>query len=340
MPERTKKQGTNKQGNGQPGREHPERVKRIVLTGIAGNLGRLVAQRLHRIGDYHVVGVDRRPVSNLPKDIEHLQVDLRSRRTRDVFRSGQVDAVIHLGLMHDPRRTAEELHSWNVAGTTRLLEDCADFNVRKVVFLSSANVYGPRADNTQFITEESPLMAAADFPAIRDLVEADMQATSFFWRARGRRVETVVLRPVHILGSVRNAASNYLRLNRIPVIMGYDPMVQVIHERDVIEAIVLSLKPEVHGVLNLAGPGQVPLSVVIRELEKPALPIPGPLLRSVIRGLWRFHLTSFPSAELSFIKYTCMVDGSRARDVLGFRPRYSLKETIRSVLPLGPGLPA
>lgn len=309
--------------------------KKIVMTGIAGTLGRLVAQRLHRMGTHQVVGIDRRPIGNLPKDIQHLQVDLRSRRTRDVFRTGQVDAVIHLGLMHDPRRTAEELHSWNVVGTSRLLEHCADFNVRKVVFLSSANVYGPRADNTQFLTEDSPLMAAVDFPAIRDLVEADMQSTSFFWRSGGRAIETVVLRPVHILGSVHNAASNYLRLKRIPVIMGYDPMVQVIHERDVTEAIVLALVRGIHGILNLAGPGEVPLSVLIKELGKPMIPVPGPMFEALVRGLWRFHLTSFPVPELSYIKYTCMVDGSRARKVLGFSPRYSLKETIRAVLPPG-----
>jgi len=309
-----------------------EPTKKIVLTGIAGKLGRLVAQRMHRMGTHQVVGVDRRPIQRLPKDIQHLQVDLRSRRTRDVFRGGDVDAVVHLGLMHDPRRSAEELHTWNVLGTARLLEYCADFSVRKVVFLSSANVYGPRADNTQFLTEDAPLMAGVEFPAIRDLVEADMQATSFFWRSGGREVETVVLRPVHILGSVRNAASNYLRLKRIPRMMGYDPMVQVIHEQDVAEAIVLALGSGVHGILNLAGPGEVPLGVVLRELGKPIVPIPGPLFESMLRTLWKFHLTSFPMPELAYIKYTCMVDGSRARKLLGFRPRHSLKETIRAVL--------
>lgn len=310
-----------------------EPTKKILLTGIGGTLGQLVAQRLHRMGTHQILGVDRRPIRRLPKDIEHLQVDLRSRRVRDVFRAGDIDALIHLGLMHDPRRSAEELHSWNVVGTTRLLEYCHDFNVPKMVFLSSANVYGPRADNTQFLTEEAPLLAAVDFPAIRDLVEADMQATSFFWR--GTSTETVVLRPVHILGAVRNAASNYLRLPRIPVLMGYDPMVQVIHEQDVTEAIVLALQPNVHGIINVTGPGEVPLSVVLRELGKPVIPIPAPLFEAMVKGLWRFHLTSFPTPELAYIRFTCMVNGSRARRLMGFRPRHSLKETIRAVLPPG-----
>ena len=307
-------------------------TKKIVMTGIGGRLGRLVAKRLHRLGTHKVVGLDRRPVSDLPKDIEQLNVDIRSRRAREVFRSGQVDAFIHMGLMHDPRKSSQELHSWNVRGTSQLLEYCHDFNVRKVVLLSSANVYGPRPDNPQFISEESPLMASLDFPAIRDLVEADMQATTFFWRAQGQDMETVILRPVHILGSVHNAASNYLRLKRIPVLMGFDPMVQIIHEEDAAHAIVAALKPGVHGVLNITGPGEYPLSVLVKETGKPTVPIPSSMAYYLVGQLWKLHLTSFPVPELAHIQYTCMVDGTRARRVMGVVPKYSLKETIRDVL--------
>ena len=62
----------------------------------------------------------------------------------------------------------------------------------------------------------------------------------------------------------------------IPVIMGFDPMVQVIHEEDVAQAIVLSLEPGVRGIMNLTGPGEVPLSVILAELNKPTLCVPFP----------------------------------------------------------------
>ena len=307
-------------------------MKKIVITGIGGRLGRLVARRLHRLGTHQVVGIDRRKIRDLPKDIQHLQVDLRSRRARDVFRDGQVDAFIHLGLMHNPRKSSRELHSWNVMGTSQFLEHCADFNVRKVVFLSSADVYGPRPDNPQFLTEDAPLMASLHFPEIRVLVEADMQATSFFWKASGRNVETVILRPVNILGQVRNAASNYLRLKRIPVLLGFDPMVQVMHEQDVADAIVAALSPGVRGVLNLSGQGEYPLSVVVRETGKPTVTLPASAAHSAMGLLWRFHLTSFPVPELAHLMYTAMVDTDRARRVMGFRPRHSLRETVKAVV--------
>ncbi|MCC6750884.1 MAG: NAD-dependent epimerase/dehydratase family protein [Deltaproteobacteria bacterium] len=313
------------------GRRGAQDLPRIVVTGLAGRLGRLLAKQLHRLGSYEVVGIDRRPIDDLPKDIQHLRVDLRSRATRDVFRAGNVAALIHLGIMHDPRRGTAEHHSWNVLGTSRLLSCCQDYGVRKVVVLSSADVYGPQAENQQFLTEDAPLMGAMDFPGIRDLIEVDMQATSFFWRCQGGATETVVLRPVHILGSVHNAASNYLRLARVPVLMGFDPMVQVIHEQDVVDAILLSLRPGMHGLFNVTGPGEVPLSVILKELGKPTLPIPSPLFGAAMRALWRLRLTSFPVPELAHIRFTAMVDGGRARNVLGFRPRHSLRETVRAV---------
>jgi UDP-glucose 4-epimerase len=199
-----------------------------------------------------------------------------------------------------------------------------------VVVLSSANVYGPRPDNAQFLTEEAPLLAAQAFPEMRDLVEIDHMASSFFWKARD--IETVILRPVHILGSVHNAPSNYLRLPVIPTLLGFDPMVQVIHELDVAEAIACALRPGGRGIFNIAGPGEVPLSVVVRELAKPTLPIPHPLAKPLWRAAWRLGMSSFPVDEFDFIRYVCMVDGSRAARDLGFRPRHSLRETIRAVL--------
>lgn len=302
---------------------------KVVITGMSGRLGRVVARRLHHEGRHRLVGVDRRPFPGRPKDIEHHQVDLRSKKARDVFRAGDVSALIHMGVMHDPRASAAELYSWNVSGTSRLLEYCQAYGVDKVVVLSSANVYGPRPDNPQFLTEEAPLMAAQRFPQMRDLVEIDHLASTFFWKAR--EVETVILRPVHILGQVQNAPSRYLRLDPIPVLLGFDPMVQVIHERDVAEALLLALRPGVRGIYNLVGPGEVPLSEIVKELGRRTVPVPHPLAKPLWSVAFRLGLSSFPVAEFDFIRYVCMVDGMRAERELGFRARHSLRETIRAV---------
>jgi UDP-glucose 4-epimerase len=301
----------------------------VLVTGISGNLGRAVAKQLHV--EAHVIGVDRRPLRDKPKDVEHFQVDLRKARLEEAFRKRKVDALIHLGIMHDPRAAFSEAHSFNLLGTQKILDLCVRYGVRKVVILSSANVYGPLPDNSNFLTEETPLMAADRFSDVRDLIELDMYAQSFVWRHPD--VETVILRPVNIVGpTVRNAASNYLRLERPVTVMGFDPMVQLVHEEDAARALVLALRPGSRGVFNVTGPGEVPLSAILRELGRAPLPVPHFLLRPTLRRLFRAGLISFPAGELDHLQYLCVVDGSRAAKEMGWAPRHSMRETIRSVL--------
>ncbi|MCL2447772.1 MAG: NAD-dependent epimerase/dehydratase family protein [Polyangiaceae bacterium] len=299
----------------------------VLVTGICGRLGKQLARVLHR--ERPVIGVDRRPFFDKPKDISHAQVDIRRKKLKEVFRAGDIEAVVHLGIMHDPRASAAEHHSWNVAGFTKLLDYVSQFRVPKFVMLSSANVYGPQPSNPQFFTEDAPLLGGQNFSDIRDLIEIDMLAQSFFWKLP--ETETVILRPVHILGSVHNAPSNFLRLNPLMTVMGFDPMTQVVHQSDVVHAIELALRPGIRGIFNVAGPDPVPLSQLVRILGRRRISVPYSLARLTLHRLWSLRLTTFPPPELDHIRYVCMVDDRRARQVLGYAPRMKLDETVLSV---------
>jgi len=296
----------------------------VLITGIVGRLGKTVCRLLHR--ELPVVGVDRRDFPDRPRDVVFHQIDIRRKKMRDIFRSGNISAVVHLGVMHDPRVSPEEHHAWNVVAFGKMLEYMEQYRVPKLVVLSSANVYGPRPDNPQFLTENAPLLGSARFHEIRDLIEVDMLAQSFFWR--NTACETVILRPVHILGCVRNAPSNYLRLEVIPTLMGFDPMVQVIHQDDVARAIQRALTPGIRGIFNIAGPAPIALSKLIRIVGRPTVSVPYSLAKALLAAGFRWRLTSFPSPELDHIKYVCMVDDRRAREQLGFKPLRSLRDCI------------
>jgi UDP-glucose 4-epimerase len=302
---------------------------KIVITGISGNLGRALAKQLHKTE--RIVGIDRRPFFGKPKDLDVFQLDIRRKKTEEIFRRRDVKAVIHMGIIHDPRLSAEEHHSFNVGGTTNILEYCARYQVPKLVVLSSASVYGPSPNNTNFLTEDAPLMAGSRFPDIRDLIEVDMYAQQFIWRHP--QVETVILRPVHIVGpTIKNAPSNYLRLKYPWVLAGFDPMVQLIYVDDVCRAMQIALKPGLRGIYNVGGSGEVPLSAVFRELGAMPLPVPHFLARPLLGSLFRAHLASFPEAELDHIQFLCTVDASRFAADANWQPAFTLRETIRSVL--------
>jgi UDP-glucose 4-epimerase len=299
----------------------------VVVTGLVGRMGLLLARKLHR--ERPVIGIDRRAFEGKPEDIVHHRLDLRRRKTRDIFRAGGIAAAVHLGVMHNPRESDRVKHEWNVVGFQKLLEYVAAYRVPKLVVLSSATLYGPSPDNPQFLTEEAPLLGAQEFSRIRDLVEVDMLAQGFFWKHP--EVETVILRPCHILGRVRNAPSNYCRMERPLTVLGFDPMMQVIHERDVVEAISLALKPGSRGIFNLRGPGELPLSRMLRLLGRRPIAVPGPLIKGVASSLWSSRAAGFPTPEVDHLRYICMVDDTRARQQLGFKPKYDMERTLRAV---------
>lgn len=298
----------------------------VIVTGICGRLGRDLSRILHRTRK--VIGVDRRAFVDPPGDIEHHQMDIRSSRARDVFRHG-VAAVVHLGVMHDPHESSVEHHDFNVVGLQKVLEYVDAYKIPKLLLLSSANVYGPRPDNPQLIREDAPLLGAGPFSDIRDLVELDMLVNAFFWRNPG--TETVILRPAHILGTVKNAPSNYLRLDVVPTLLGFDPMMQVVHQRDVVRAIELGLRLGVRGIFNIGGPEPLALSKAISVLGRKAVSVPHTLAKAAVKNLFRFRLTSFPAPELDFIRYVCMVDDSKAKAELGYAPAHGLEATLRAV---------
>ncbi len=309
----------------------------IICTGAGGNLGRLVVQSLHR--QHQIVAVDRRPITGLPKDVVHLRTDVRWRAIEDVFRTRNVLAVVHLGLMHNPHGE-EDHYRFNVIGTQRLLDFTAKYRAPQFIMLSSANIYGPDPENSYFLGEDAPLLGAEHHHEIRDLVAVDRIVQSFFYRQPG--VETTMLRPVHIVGPrVRNAPSNYLRLERPWVMTGFDPIIQLIHEEDVVHAICLAFKAGTKGVFNIVGPGEAPLSRILQVLDRRPRSIPAFVAKRMLGGAFDFRMTGFPAPELRHIQYNCVVDGSLAKKELGFTPRYSLVETIRSVVenlsPTAPG---
>lgn len=303
------------------------RKERILITGISGRFGRALARRLHRTCE--VIGVDRRPAQNMPKDVIFEKADIRRRKFEDVFRREKIDAVVHLNIMHNPREDSVLHHDFNIVGTKRVFELCSEHNVPKVVVLSSANVYGPDPRNPQFLLEDAPLLAGTKFGGMRDLIALDMFCNTFFWRHPA--IETVILRPVHIVGEVDNAPSRYFRLESPFTLMGFDPMVQVIHVEDVVSAIERALTPGIRGVYNVAGPSPVPVSFILEKLGRTPIPVPEVALRSMLSLAWSLKVSDWPMPELDHIKYICMVDDSAIRNTLGFQHAYSIDDIVEDI---------
>jgi UDP-glucose 4-epimerase len=141
-------------------------VKKVLITGISGGQGRLLAERLK--DHWEVIGVDRVPWPSAPEEISVETLDLRKKRFRNIVRTVQPEAVVHLAFVRHFRSDPLTRHSVNVEGTQHLLENCAEFGVKRVVVLSSSYVYGAQPDNPRYMHEDHPLNVSRTFPEIRD----------------------------------------------------------------------------------------------------------------------------------------------------------------------------
>ena len=108
-------------------------------------------------------------------------------------------------------------------------------------------------------------------------------------------------------------------------------MVQLLHVDDVVDAILLALRPGVRGVFNLAGAPPVALSKALARLGRSTLPLPYAVARAALDGAHRLGLAAALGTDVEHLRYVCMVDDQRARQVLGYRPRFDLDQTLRAV---------
>ena len=298
----------------------------VVVTGASGSFGRVAVRWLAEQG-HTVHAVDLHASEGLRAGIVLHRLDVQKRGFEDLVRRVRPRAIVHLAMVRRFGRGAAERHRINFEGSAKVFDVGRRHGVKKMIFSSRATVYGALPDQPQFVTEEHPPSAARTFPEMSDLVAADLYATQMLWRHP--EVETVLLRPVNVLGpSVQTLLNRYLGRARVFTVLGYDPMQQVLHEDDLGLAFEHALTAGVHGVFNVTGPGEVPLSVLIEEAGAGAVPLPETLI-TVLRG--RLGFPEIPAGAIEYLKYPCTVDGARFREATGFAPRHGLVSTLRAV---------
>lgn len=306
------------------------RNERVLVIGACGGVGRLLTRSLTDDG-HEVIGVDKRRWRGaVPDGVELHATGLTKRPFEDLFRRYAPGAVAHVGLVSSPRMTMEARHEHNVVGMQNVVNVCGRYKVRRLVVMSRGSVYGADLHNPVRLNEDSPLRGASNYAGLRDIVEADILAQSL--AIRHPELSMAILRPTNVVGRrVRNTMVSYLRLPLVPTLLGYDPMLQLVHEEDLVHAIRLTLDSDAPGVFNIRGPGEAPLSVLIRETGGRAVPVLLPFFGPLVESLWRRGLSPAPLPHVDFLRYPCLLEGKRARAELGYAPRLTMRQTVQAV---------
>ncbi len=298
--------------------------KRIVLvTGVASEWGGRVATALMNQPDVHVIGLDDKPPEKEINKLDFIQADFRNPVIVQLLREEIVDTVYHLAFS-ESERPSETAFDLNVVGAMKFIGMCAEGGVRKVILKSSTMVYGAQPSNSMFLREDHALNGNKSYGYIRDLVEMEAFCNGF----RGQVPDMIIttLRFAHIIGpKVDTPMSRFLRDEEAFVLLGFDPLMQVIHEDDVVRALVHMMNCDAPGAFNIAAEGTMPLWKLMGLAGKVTAPVFHPLAYTSVSLLG----PRYAPIDLDYLRYVCIGDTEKMKSVIEFTPQYTAVEALR-----------
>jgi UDP-glucose 4-epimerase len=308
------------------------KLRTIAVTGAASFLGSNLIGMLEqdeRVG--HIVAIDIKSPPAGREKTRSFEIDLTQPtaegKVAEIFAAERVDTIAHLAFLASPTHATAWAHELESVGTMHVTVAARHAQVRKLVLWSLTWLYGARPSNPNFLTEKHPLRAPSGEPFFADKIDAEEQARKLAQRSPGTVV--TILRTAPILGpTVRNALTMYLGRKVVPTMMGFDPLVQFLHEADAIAAMHLAVMRDTPGTFNIVGDGVLPLSMAIKLAGRFSAPIPHPVAETLAGLGWVAQLVEVPPSFLKYLRFLCVADGRKAHDAMGFRPAYSTREAV------------
>jgi UDP-glucose 4-epimerase len=210
----------------------------------------------------------------------------------------------------------------------KLLWKAIELGVPRIIVLSSAYVYGSRFDNPAFLSEDALTRGDRSDHFLDDLLTLEEVSRTAI-AAKSIMSSVVIFRPVTVLGAhVDNQLTRYLHLPVIPVYLGFDPVLQLIHEDDLVMALLRATESTFRGVFNLAGDGFVTLSELCNLVSKRTIPVFHTFMDVIGAGLFYGGVSQFSPSFLAKLRYRLVVDTSRSAEILQFKTRYSCRAAI------------
>ena len=308
----------------------------IMITGATSYEGDQLSRLLLDDTSHRVIGVDQTaPQVPLHDRLDFVQADVRNRLLADLLRLEGVSTVYHLGWQsmnggHPPLALAS------------LLAACAAAGVAHLVWVSHTAVYGPHPTNAAFISEDQPPYTKNTGGQVADLVAGEQLCFEF--AQTHPELQITVLRPAHLIGPrLASPLTRYLAGAAAPILLGFDPMMQLLDERDLLRALVYALAadPVRHDneripsnlyYYNLAAEGVMPLTKLLSLTHTLPLPLAHPLAywaTSLLRST-PWSVEQVVPYGWDFLRYRC-VGATERQAAWGFGPRYSGLEAIKGL---------
>jgi len=322
----------------------------VAVTGPTGTFGAGLVPLLQeddRVS--RVIGMARRPFDPAGRGwtkMEYRQGDVRDPGAlREAFAGA--DVVVHLAFLIAGNASRETIRAINVDGTLNVFRAAAAAGARRFVYASSVAAYGFHADNPELIDEDWPVRPAArlfyaqEKAELEDLLHREAETAP--------ELALYLLRPPVVLGPNAVGGKDVLPgalapLGRrlfskprrlpvpVPMVVPEHPL-QLIHEEDVGRALqlcVVGAGPP--GAYNIAGEGVVTAADVAREFGVLPIRVPAGPGQAAARAMSRLPFLPPVAEWVEAASRPAIMDTTRAREQLGWRPRYTGLEALQDTL--------
>jgi nucleoside-diphosphate-sugar epimerase len=328
----------------------PETDLTVAVTGPTGTFGNGLVPLLQADDRVQrIVGIARRPFDPAERGwtkMEYRRGDVRDPSAlREAFAGA--DVVVHLAFLITGNASRETTREINVDGTLNVFRAAAAAGARRFVYASSVAAYGWHADNPERIPEDWPVRPAARLFYAREKAELERLLDAESATTPG--LALYLLRPPIVLGPNAIGAKDVLpgplapigrrlfgRPRRLPVpvpVVTPELRLQFVHEEDVGRALqlcVVAAGPP--GAYNIAGDGVLTAADVAREFGALPIPVPAAPAQLAARAVARLPFLP-PAAEwVEAASRPVIMDTAKAKQQLGWRPRYTGWEALRDTL--------
>ncbi|MFH1589178.1 MAG: UDP-glucose 4-epimerase GalE [archaeon] len=305
-------------------------MKTILVTGGAGYIGSATVKVL-LAKNYDVVVVDNLShgkKSMVDKKAKFYRLDLAKDNLNEVFKDNKIDAVIHFAAYKSIEESMEnpEKYEDNIIGTINLLDMMIKYKVKKIIYSSSAAVYGEHEGVADEKTETRP----TNYYGVTKLECEDIIKDY----SDEYNILYICLRYFNVAG---DAGLNYVdkgAKNIFPIIMDvvfgkrkeleifgndYDTrdgtcIRDYIDINDLVEAHILALDVDYKGVINLGTSN----GITVKELISFSEEVVGKKIKTI------------NSPKRKGDVAVSIASNKKAKKILNWQPKKNVKEMIKS----------
>jgi UDP-glucose 4-epimerase len=297
---------------------------KIILTGGAGFIGSNIANALIR-ENHNVLIMDNFSSGTLDKLSSHIPyvvMDINSPSVRKLFKEFKPEVVIHNAAQVSVSKSMDDPmldQSINIRGTLNILECCVESGVRKIIYPSSAAVYG-KPDYLP-IEESSPTHPESFYGVSKKVPEMYLQ---IYHKHYG--LDYTVLRYSNVYGpgqdhkgegGVISIFIEKFMNNKRPIIFGDGNQTRdFIYVKDVVAANRIALRLGSTQIYNISSNSAVTLNHLV----------------AVLHNISGHPIEPMYSAERIGDLRDSRLDNSKAKKELQWEPSYKLADGLRETL--------